>query len=198
MDFSLLLFVASVFAFAKGKDTPHAISKTAPQVDLKVIEKSFGHLVNGLKGIELWRREILTNAQENPKSLLEKKADKENAPLVESFQLLNEIDSYLIKARKYYQAINTLIHSDENSLDAKQTVATISKLRERLIHIKDTVQERGKAFKPATNVPQDSELHLLKAAFDATAAECLAIEKDLRDMTKNSPYKKYLKDIKPL
>ncbi|CAH0382796.1 unnamed protein product [Bemisia tabaci] len=191
MDFSLLLSVASVFAFAEGKDTPHAIPKKVPQVDLKVIENSFGHLVNGLKGIELWRREILTNAQENPKY-------KENAPLVESFQLLNEIDSYLIKARKYYQSINTLIHSDENSLDAKQTVATISKLRERLIHIKDTVQERGKAFKPATNVPQDSELHLLKAAFDATAAECLAIEKDLRDMTKNSPYKKYLKDIKPL
>nr|XP_018905235.1 PREDICTED: uncharacterized protein LOC109035881 [Bemisia tabaci] len=195
MDLSLLLSVALVFAFAEAKaipqDTPHVIPKTVPKVEPKVIERSFGHLVNGLKGIELWRREILANALENPKY-------KENAPLIASFQLLSQIDSYLIKARKYYQSINRLIHSDENSLDAKQTVATISKLREKLIHIKDTVQERGKAFKPATNVPQESELHLLKAAFDATAAECLAIEKDLRDMTENSPYKKYLKDIKPL
>nr|XP_018905229.1 PREDICTED: uncharacterized protein LOC109035876 [Bemisia tabaci] len=174
-----ILFVASTLAFADARVVPAAVS---PKASLESVDRS----LNELKIIEMGRQEALKKALGNPKL----KADY----MIEFLSVLSMMDSLFTEHRKYYDAMNKLIHSDAKSTAAQEALATIKSSRERSIKLNEAIDaSSGKLNLPSTSM--DSQLRDLQNLYEKTLEKGDEIEAELHIAFDKSPLKKLMKKM---
>nr|XP_018896142.1 PREDICTED: uncharacterized protein LOC109029892 isoform X2 [Bemisia tabaci] len=180
MIFLVIFCAATVLTGTDAKVRRTAVSR-------KAAPKSAGQLMSELQVLEKIRQDSLKKAFGNPKY----KADPR---MMENLSVLSLVDSLFLEYHNYYNAMNKLIRSDEESTAAHQALTTIKSSRERLIKLYKAVTEKGgKLQKP--NVSTDNQMNLLETVFGKTLKKNDEIEAELRVEFEKSPFINHMKNM---
>ncbi|CAH0382795.1 unnamed protein product [Bemisia tabaci] len=180
MILGVILFVASVLAKVAARAVPVAVSqKSAP----KIVDR----LLNDLKVIEKDRQEALKKAIGNP-------TFKADSRMVELLSILSLTDSLFVEYRHYYEAMNTLIHSDAKSKAAHEAMETIKRSIKRSVKLNEIIKMKGEKLNPP-NINMDGLTEFLQSLFENTLEKTDEIEAELRAEFYSSPFTKNMKKM---
>nr|XP_018896141.1 PREDICTED: uncharacterized protein LOC109029892 isoform X1 [Bemisia tabaci] len=183
------MILGVILSFELFLSSAEAGAIVSPEVSPKAALKSLDKLLDELKILEEGRQEGLKNATGNPKY-------KTDPRMVEFLSALSLVDSLFVVYHKYYNAINTLIHSDEKSAAAHEALATIKTSRQQSIQLAKVIQTRAGNFKlDSPGLSADKNLNFLQTVFEATHLKNEEIEAQLRTDFYSSPFTKYMTDM---
>nr|XP_018905234.1 PREDICTED: uncharacterized protein LOC109035879 isoform X2 [Bemisia tabaci] len=166
----VILSAASLLVGADAKVIPDVVRQ-------KVVTKSAHQLLNDLQVLENDRKAALKKALEDFKA---------DSHKMEPLSVLSLVDSLFVEYRNYYNAMNTLIHSDEKSAASHQALETIKKSREQLVQLYKTVTEKQEKLQESMST--DSQMNLLETLLGKTLQKNDEIEAQLRVEFNDSPF----------
>nr|XP_018905217.1 PREDICTED: uncharacterized protein LOC109035864 [Bemisia tabaci] len=149
--------------------------------------ESVNRLLNELKLLEMDRQKELNKALGNQKFM-------RYYLMTEFLSVLSFVDSLFMEYRSYYEAVNSLIHSNEESEASRKAIEIIKRSTQLAIQLNEFIRTNGeKLSPPKLNVTGQTD-HL-QALFKSSLEKNEEIEAQLRPKFSGSSLTKHLKDV---
>ncbi|CAH0382794.1 unnamed protein product [Bemisia tabaci] len=180
MIFAAIQSAASALASVATWAVPGESSSTA-------VTESLHRLLNELKLLEKDRQKELNKALGNQEFMRHK-------PMTEFLSILSFVDCLFMEYLCYYDAVNTLILSDEGSEASRKAIKTIDASTEQVVQFNNIVKSQGEKLSPP-NLRMSGQTDHLQALFKSTIEKNEEIEAQLRPKLSDASFKERMKDL---
>nr|XP_018905218.1 PREDICTED: uncharacterized protein LOC109035865 [Bemisia tabaci] len=180
MIFAVISSAASTLASVAKWAIPWAISAT--EIAEIVIQL--------LKELELLRkdRQVALNGALGDRNFMREPS------MIEFLSILSFIDSLFEEYYRYHDAMNTLLHSDENSGAAHEAMETIKRSKQRSSLLNELIKSKGERLSPP-NISVTGQIDHLQTLFKSSLEKIEAIGGHFRSKFNCSSLPKHIKDM---